>query len=685
MKTTDPVTNIKGVGDKTSLLLKKLGITTVNDLIKYYPRGYEKYEAPIPISDLKDGIYAFQGQVTKRPVTKRVRNLTITSVYVTDLTGTVKLSFFNMPYLANSMKMETEYVFHGIIHESGKASVYCEHPKVFQPQEYMERVRHLNPVYSLTKGIHNATISKAVRKILSDQIEFCDILPEQTRNQYHLISLKDALNQIHLPDDENALVAARRRLVFEEFFLFLIAIYRLKEHKNPITNKYQMFETAESNRFIEMLPYRLTNAQKKVWSEIKAELTGTTTMNRMIQGDVGSGKTIVAILAMLLAATNGYQSAMMAPTEVLAAQHFATINEMILKYQLPLHPVLLTGALSAKEKNLAKKAIASNAVNVIFGTHALIQENVSYHNLALVITDEQHRFGVRQRESFAGKGKDTHVLVMSATPIPRSLAMILYGDMNLSVMNELPSNRLPIKTCVVNTDYRKKAYDFMKEEIIKGRQVYVICPMVEEGDMEHLENVMDYRDKLKAYFPETIRIEALHGKMRPAEKNKIMDYFSRGEIDILVSTTVIEVGINIPNATVMMVENAERFGLAQLHQLRGRVGRGTHQSYCIFVSGSTSKNNMERLSVLNKSNDGFQIAEEDLKLRGPGDLFGIRQSGMMDFSIADIYQDSKILEEASEEVKRILEEDPEFQLPKHHNLKMYVLEEAFQQVDFRTI
>ncbi len=685
MKITDPITSIKGVGEKTSLQFKKLGITSVSDLIRYYPRGYEKYEEPLPISSLSDGIFAFQGKLSKRPVTKRIRNLTITTVYIADHTGTIRLSFFNMPYLANSLKMDTSYIFHGIIRDSGKPVVYCEHPKVFRPEEYLERIRHLNPIYSLTKGIHNTTISKAVKQVLSEPIELIDILPEHTCKRFHLLSIKEAINQIHLPENEESLISARRRLVFEEFFIFLLALYRLKENKNPVKNKYPMIETSEIGRLIEKLPYKLTNAQTKVWTEVSNELTGDITMNRMIQGDVGSGKTIVAVLAMLLAASNGYQSAMMAPTEVLAAQHFSTVKEMTLRYGLPLSPVLLTGALSAKEKNNVRKMIEENEANVVFGTHALIQESVHYHNLALVITDEQHRFGVRQRESFAGKGRDTHVLVMSATPIPRSLAMILYGDMNLSVMNELPSNRLPIKNCVVNTDYRKKAYEFMEKEIMEGRQVYVICPMVEEGEMEHLENVMDYRDKLRAFFPESIRIEALHGKMRPIEKNKIMDFFSRGEIDILVSTTVIEVGINVPNATVMMVENAERFGLAQLHQLRGRVGRGDHQSYCIFVSGSASKANMERLSILNNSNDGFQIAEEDLKLRGPGDLFGIRQSGIMEFSLADIYQDSKILEEVSEEVKQIMQTDPDFMLAEHHNLKTYVYDQAFQQVDFRTI
>ena len=375
----------------------------------------------------------------------------------------------------------------------------------------------------------------------------------------------------------------------------------------------------------------------------------------------------------------------MAPTEVLAKQHYESILEMAKQFQLPICPVLLTGSLTAKEKREAYQQIESGNVNVILGTHALIQEKVVYPKLGLVITDEQHRFGVRQREALAGKGDSVHVLVMSATPIPRTLAIILYGDLHISLIDELPANRNPIKNCVVNTNYRKKAYEFMQKEITAGRQVYVVCPMVEEGELEHVENVIDYAESIRAIFPPTIEIAILHGKMKPSEKNRIMEAFHNHNIDILVSTTVIEVGINVPNATVMMIENAERFGLAQLHQLRGRVGRGDKQSYCIFVSGNDNKATMERLNILNKSNDGFQIAEEDMKLRGPGDIFGIRQSGALEFHLGDIYNDASILKNASEAVESLLKSDAELSHPENAILKRYCMENQEQQVDFRSI
>ena len=410
--------------------------------------------------------------------------------------------------------------------------------------------------------------------------------------------------------------------------------------------------------FLARLPFELTGAQKKVWNEICQDICGSYTMSRLVQGDVGSGKTIVAVLALMLTGLNGYQGAMMVPTEVLARQHYEKISSMMEVYDIPLKVELVTGSMTAKEKRLAYERIENGKVQIIVGTHALIQEKVQYQNLALVITDEQHRFGVRQRETLAQKGKTPHILVMSATPIPRTLAIILYGELDISVIDELPSNRLPIKNCVVDTGYREKAYRFMKKEIAEGRQCYIICPMVEESEAMEAENVTDYAANLKKEMDASVRVCALHGKMKQKQKDEIMGQFARGEIQILVSTTVIEVGIDVPNATVMMVENAERFGLAQLHQLRGRVGRGKHQSYCIFMSGSKSKETKKRLEILNRSNDGFHIANEDMKLRGPGDLFGIRQSGLMNFRIGDVFQDARVLQQANEAAGKILNEDP---------------------------
>ena len=460
--------------------------------------------------------------------------------------------------------------------------------------------------------------------------------------------------------------------MFEEFLTFILSLRQLKEKEEKNKNPFFFEKQEDVEAFIKKLPYELTNAQKKVWQEILTDMTGEHVMSRLVQGDVGSGKTIIAFLGLLLAGLNGYQGAMMAPTEVLAKQHYECIKEMLEMYEIPLQAELLTGSMTAKEKRIAYARIASGEVSIIVGTHALIQDKAEYRNLALVVTDEQHRFGVKQRETLAGKGNTPHILVMSATPIPRTLAIILYGDLDISVIDELPANRLPIKNCVVDTGYRKTAYTFMQKQVAQGRQCYVICPMVEESEALEAENVTDYAKQLQEELGESICVEYLHGKMKQSQKDDIMERFSRNEIQVLVSTTVIEVGINVPNATVMMVENAERFGLAQLHQLRGRVGRGKYQSYCIFMTASKTKETKKRLEILNHSNDGFYIASEDLKLRGPGDLFGIRQSGILDFKLGDVFQDAKILQHASDAATEILEEDPALQLEEHQNLKQHL-------------
>ena len=433
-----------------------------------------------------------------------------------------------------------------------------------------------------------------------------------------------------------------------------------------------MKKTWTTEQIIEELPYRLTGAQMNTWHEIERDLAGKALMSRLVQGDVGSGKTIIAFLAMILAGENGFQSALMVPTEVLARQHYESFQKLTEEHGLSIKAVLLTGSNTAKEKRERYEQIRQGEASVIIGTHALIQEAVEYKCLGLVITDEQHRFGVKQREALAAKGNPPNVLVMSATPIPRTLAIILYGDLDISVIDELPARRLPVKNCVVDSSYRPKAYSFIERQVKEGRQAYVICPMVEESEGLDAENVTDYTKKLRSALPGEIRVEYLHGKMKAKEKNRIMEEFARGEIQVLVSTTVVEVGVNVPNATVMMVENAERFGLAQLHQLRGRVGRGEHQSYCIFIQGNKEETTSKRLEILNKSNDGFYIAGEDLKLRGPGDLFGIRQSGSMEFRIGDIYNDAGILKEASEAAGEILALDPDLSLTQHRNLKKYL-------------
>ena len=567
-----------------------------------------------------------------------------------------------------------------------------EQPKMYKEDEYRKLLMTVQPKYPLSAGITNHTVTSAVKQALSNCEIEREFLPDVIVEKQELMNRDEAVHNLHFPKDFDTLMEARKRLVFEEFFLFILGLRKEKEQNQEADSEFHYEKTVLAEKLLEQLPYSLTKAQQKVWEQIKADLQGRKLMNRLVQGDVGSGKTIIAFLSLLMTVSNGYQGAMMAPTEVLAKQHYDSILEINEKYGLGIHPVLLIGSMTAKEKREAYERIADGEANVIIGTHALIQEKVVYKNLALVITDEQHRFGVKQRENLAAKGNMPHVLVMSATPIPRTLAIILYGDLKVSVIDELPAERKPIKNCVVDTSYRDKAYRFIEKEVAAGRQIYVICPMVEEGESdcdgspwENVENVIGYTEKLKGVLPASIQVAYLHGKMKASMKNEIMEAFKNKEIDVLVSTTVIEVGINVPNATVMMVENAERFGLAQLHQLRGRVGRGEYQSYCIFISSSDKKETMERLDILNKSNDGFKIAEEDLKMRGPGDIFGIRQSGEFAFKLGDIYNDAVLLKEAGACVEQILSEDMTLEKEENARLKAYLEQGNWNPVDFRTI
>ena len=638
------IKEIKGVGDKTAKLFQKLEVNNVKDLLYYFPKNYEKFEEPQGISDIKAGTTAaIKGKIPFQNMEpKRAGRLILLRLIVRDSTDQLEVVFFNMPFLKKTLVPGKEYIFRGKVEiKNGKKII--EQPKFYLPEEYEQYKNTLQPIYSLTKGLTSHMIQKAVKQILEVIPPEKELLPETFREQYQLMEYAAAIKDLHFPRKEEDIYEARKRLVFEEFLAFCLQVKAKKQEDLNLPFIPPLLPSAATNRLLEQLPYQLTKAQKKAWKELENDLTSEISMNRMIQGDVGSGKTILAILSCVLVASNKRQAAFMAPTEVLAKQHFISMKEMTDSYHLPIKPALLVGSMTAKEKRDVYNQIEKGEVDVIIGTHALIQEKVKYQNLALVITDEQHRFGVRQRQTLLEKGKNTHVCVMSATPIPRTLAIVLFGDLNLSVLDEMPVGRLPIKNCVVDPSYRRKAYLFMKKEIEKGRQIYCICPMVEEGEMEGLENVVDYTEKLKEEMGPGIRIDYLHGKMKPTLKNEIMEAFAEHRIDILVSTTVIEVGINVPNATVMMVENSERFGLAQLHQLRGRVGRGKEQSYCIFVNTNKGKKTMERLELLNRSNDGFFLANEDMRLRGPGDIFGIRQSGDFVFEIGDIYNDSEIL------------------------------------------
>lgn len=667
------IRELKGIGDKSEKLFEKLNIHTVGDLIHYYPRSYEIYEEPISIGEVAEGqVVTITGTIYGKVQLHNAKNLQITSIHVKDLTGVIKATWFRMPFLKNTLGRGGVITLRGRVVER-RGSLCMEQPEIFFPSaSYEQKVNTMQPVYSLTAGLTNNVIMKATKQALDYLDLKREFLPSSIRLENHLAEYNYAIRQIHFPYDKDSFFKARERLVFEEFLIFILALRRMKETTEATVNTFSFTTDEVVDRVISDLPYELTNAQKKVWNEILTDLKSDKIMSRLIQGDVGSGKTIIAVLALILVGMNGYQGALMAPTEVLAKQHYASVTELFETHGIPLKPVLLTGSMTAKEKREVYEKIETGEANIIIGTHALIQEKVQYKELALVVTDEQHRFGVKQREKLAEKGATPHILVMSATPIPRTLAIILYGDLDISVIDELPANRLPIKNCVVDTGYRKTAYTFIRKQVAEGRQCYVICPMVEESEFLEAENVLDYARMLQAELGTEIKVGHLHGKMKQAEKDEIMERFANNEIHVLVSTTVIEVGINVPNATVMMVENAERFGLAQLHQLRGRVGRGKHQSYCIFMSGSKVEESMERLSILNKSNDGFYIASEDLKLRGPGDLFGIRQSGVLDFKLADVFQDAKIMQRASEAAVQLMKRDPQLLEEENQNLKEYL-------------
>ena len=669
MTNRQPLTDLKGVGEKTGKLFERLGIRTVRDLLSYYPRDYQAYERPVPIGQLKEQrIMSVESALATSADLLRFNRMQLVSAQIRDLTGSLQLAWYNMPYMRSHLKTGEMYVFRGRVAKK-RGRLVMEQPEVFTPEAYEALEDSLQPVYGQTRGLGNKAIVKMVRQALEVRQMEREYMPGDIRRRQELAEINYALERIHFPADRAELLFARKRLVFDEFFLFLTGVKRLKEHRENKASSYIIRETALAVRLKESLPYRLTRAQEQAFADVCRDMGGGFVMNRLIQGDVGSGKTIVAVLALLSAAENGFQGALMAPTEVLARQHFESITKLFADCGIEKRLVLVTGSMTAKEKREAYAAIASHEADIVIGTHALIQEKVVYDKLALVITDEQHRFGVGQRELLSGKGDSPHVLVMSATPIPRTLAIILYGDLDISVIDELPAGRRAIKNCVVDPGWRPKAYAFIENQVAQGRQAYVICPMVEASEMIEAENAVDYTKSLRKELPDFIRVEYLHGKMKAKDKNRIMEEFAAGEIQVLVSTTVIEVGVNVPNATVMMIENAERFGLAQLHQLRGRVGRGADQSYCIMINGSGDGDAAKRLDILNKSNDGFFIASEDLRLRGPGDIFGLRQSGDLEFRLADIFTDADVLKRASQEVSRLFAEDPGLEKEEHKELR----------------
>lgn len=670
MKVTDKIVSLKGIGPKTAALFEKLKVYTIEDLIKLYPRNYLSYAMPVDIREAEPGgRVTIKASVQSYVDIKKVRSLTLVTCTVKDGTGTVKLTWYNSPFLKQVFHIGQTFIFVGTLTVRNH-QLTMEHPEYYTQAQYDRLVSSLQPVYPLTEGLSNKVVTKAVASALAYLDEITDKVPEKVREKYSLMPLNKAIQGTHFPDNMDTLMECRNRLVFDEFFWFLLHMRLMREKTVKAENHFVMKDYSAVDTFIGKLPFSLTKGQTEAIREIEEDMSGDTVMNRLIQGDVGSGKTAVAEAALLAAVKNGYQAAFMAPTEVLAMQHFESISRDLEAFGVRVE--LLCGSTRLSEKRRIYEALAAGDIDILIGTHALIQDKVIYQKLALVITDEQHRFGVRQRAKFSEKGNEPHVLVMSATPIPRTLAIIMYGDLDISVMRDMPASRKPIKNCVVGPKYRPTAYKFMLEQIHAGHQIYIICPMVEASENVEAENVIEYRESLLDIFPKEVRISYLHGKMPPEEKNTIMRDFAEGKTDILVSTTVIEVGINNPNATVMMVENAEKFGLAQLHQLRGRVGRGDAQSYCIMLCSTERKEALERLNILNESNDGFYIASEDLKLRGPGDFFGVRQSGDLLFQLGDIYNNADMLKQANDALAYLEKEK-------------YPLEELIDNCDYASI
>ena len=657
------ITTLNGIGQKRAEFFRTLGVFTLNDLLRFYPRGYEDRTSVKKIAEIKDGdTVCFRARAVS-PIRENFvrKNMYVCSVKVSDGTGFIEVVWFNNRYIKNMFDIKKEYVFFGKATYSNRMQM---HSPIFEETEKQQLTGRIFPVYSQTSGLTQKNIGAAVVGAIRIG-EIKETLPKAIREKYRLSTLPYAIRNIHFPKDHEALSIAKRRLAFEELFIFQAALRFLREDRTSSVSA-PLENTECVKDFISSLPYSLTNAQNRVINEICADIKKTTPMSRLVQGDVGCGKTMIAAAAMFVCSNSGYTSAMMAPTEILATQHYETLCELFQPFDIKV--ALITGSMTEKERRLVTEDIKAGKVQVIVGTHALISEKTELGNLGLIITDEQHRFGVAQRKSLENKGKNPHTLIMTATPIPRTLALILYGDLDISIIDELPPGRKKVDTFVVDDSMRTRIYDFLKKEIAEGRQAYVVCPAVEVSSIEGVRDVITHSEELKKVFGAK-NVEYLHGKMNNKEKDDIMSRFKDGKIKILVSTTVIEVGVNIPNASVMVVENAARFGLSQLHQLRGRVGRGSDKAYCILFPGENFHDNSPRMEIMKNSSDGFKIAEEDLRLRGPGEFFGARQHGLFTFKIANIHCDTELLRETGEAVKELMSYDRH--LKKHENATIY--------------
>lgn len=660
-----PLKYVKGVGENRAKLFSKLGLFTVGDLLHYFPRDYEDRSVFKPISEAADGesitvrVRFVAGITESRPR----RNLSIQKAQVTDGVSLMNVTWFNQSYVRQSIDTSREYVFYGTVRRSG-SRVEIHNP-VFEELEHSGNLTgRIVPVYPLTRGITQNMLRKILRNALDAVLDkLVDILPASLRSQYRLAETAFSFEQIHFPTSMENMTMARRRLVFEELLLLQLGLFSIKG-SNSGQNGIR-FSPVDLGPFLESLPFKLTPAQERVLAEIKADMESDRRMNRLIQGDVGSGKTIMAVLAIYIAASSGYQSAFMAPTEILAEQHYRSVAPLLEKFGVRVG--LLTGGMSRKEKETVKEAAKEGRLDVLIGTHAVLEDSTLFSRLGLVITDEQHRFGVRQRARLSQKGENPDLLVMTATPIPRTLSLVLYGDLDVSIIDSLPPDRKPIKTYVVDERMRERVYRFIRKNIAEGRQAYIVCPLVEESESLEVESATGLVEKIRDDALKGLRVGLIHGKMKGIEKDDVMKRFSNGQLDVLVSTTVIEVGVNVPNANIMVIENAERFGLAQLHQLRGRVGRGPYQSYCILFNQGKSQIARQRMEIMATSNDGFAISEKDLELRGPGDIFGVRQHGLPEFKIANLYRDMDVLKDVQKAAKyimseRLLEKDESWRL-----------------------
>ena len=657
---------LKGVGPKMYELLNKLSIYTVKDLLEYYPRVYEDRTKVTPISDFqKDQNVLFLGTLIKPVTMVYAKKKKILSTVVVDDSGAIAmLTWFNQVYIKDRIKEGGTYLFYGKVGSVSGSRATLDSCSIYDVND-LDKIQGLYPIYPLTAGITQNYLFKLINNLMDSGIMVNEIFNEEFRRKYRLAEANYALRNIHFPKSYEMVNIARNRIIFEELFLFQLALLNMKqievEHTN--TNTYSDLDESE---FLKLIPFELTGAQRKVVSQIKKDMSSKTVMNRLVQGDVGSGKTMVAAIAMYLAVKNGYQAALMAPTTILANQHYIELSQYFEK--LGINVEIITSSTTKKQKEKIIEKLKNNDIDILIGTHSIIEDNVEFNNLGLVVTDEQHRFGVKQRMKLSAKGNVVDTIVMTATPIPRSLAIILYGDLDLSIIDELPPGRKPVETCVVNDSYNQRVYNFLKKQINEGRQVYVVCPLVEENEDLDLNSVEKLYEEYKKEF-NGYNVAILHGKMKNKEKDSIMQEFKANKINILISTTVIEVGISVPNATVMVIENSDRFGLAALHQLRGRVGRGSASSYCILKSNNKSAIARQRLDIMRRSNDGFEIAQKDLELRGPGDFFGVRQSGMPEFKLANLLTDTKILESTQEAVKTLIEEDRTLSLPQNSKIK----------------